>query len=79
VCVVVKPYHIIFGLTGTTHGSPHPYDTFVPLLVYGSGVRPGAHEERVRPQAVAPILARALGIKAPVKCEEAVPEGVFEN
>jgi hypothetical protein len=76
--VVVKPYHIIWDLTGTTHGSPHPYDTYVPLLVYGAGVRPGAHEERVRPEAAAPILARALGVKAPEKAEETVPDGVFK-
>jgi predicted AlkP superfamily pyrophosphatase or phosphodiesterase len=75
--VVMKPYSIMWSLTGTTHGSPHPYDTYVPLMVYGAGVRPGVHKELVQPQAGVPILARALGIKPPTNASEAVPEGVF--
>ena len=67
---VVKPYYIVWSLTGTTHGSPHPYDTHVPLMMYGAGVRPGIHKELVRPQAAPVLLARALGIKAPEKAEE---------
>jgi hypothetical protein len=67
---VVKPYHIAWTLSGTTHGSPHAYDTHVPLMVYGAGVRPGAHQELVRPQAAPVLLARALGIKPPAKAEE---------
>jgi hypothetical protein len=77
--VVMKPYWIMYGLTGTTHGSPHPYDTHVPLLVYGPGVKAGTHKERVRPQAAAGILARALGIKPPADAEEPVPQGLFEK
>ncbi len=77
--VVLKPYYISWGLTGTTHGSPHPYDTHVPLLVYGPGVKPGARKELVRPEAAVVILARALGIKPPANAEQAAPEGVFEK
>jgi hypothetical protein len=78
VVLVVKP-HYLFGtfLTGTNHGSPHPYDTHVPLLVYGPGVKQGARRERVTPQAAAAILARALGIKPPAGAEVGVPEGLF--
>jgi hypothetical protein len=77
--VVMKPYYIMWGLTGTTHGSPHPYDTHVPLLVYGPGVKPGVRKGLVRPQAAAPILARALGIQPPASAEAPVPEGLFEK
>jgi hypothetical protein len=77
--VVLKPYYIQWGLTGTTHGSPHLYDTHVPLLVYGPGVKAGARTELVRPQAAVAILARALGIKPPAKAEEPVPDGLFEK
>jgi hypothetical protein len=77
--VVLKPYHIIYGLTGTTHGSPHPYDTHVPLLVYGPGIKAGVRTDLVRPAAAAPILARALGIATPTASEESVPDGLFEN
>jgi hypothetical protein len=68
--VVVKPYWIVWTLTGTTHGSPHAYDTHVPLMLYGAGVRPGVHPEPVRPEAAATLLARALGIKPPAKAQD---------
>src|SRR5205823_1772098 len=46
--VIPKPYHLLTTrLTGTGHGTPHPYDTHVPLLVYGSGVIPGVRGEAV--------------------------------
>jgi hypothetical protein len=75
VAVVVKPYYLITSqLTWTLHGSPHPYDTHVPLLVYGPGIRGGARPEPVTPQAVASILARSLGIKPPPAAEAPVPK-----
>jgi hypothetical protein len=78
VAVVGKPYHLMYNLlTGTTHGSSHPYDTHVPLLVYGPGVRPGTRQDPVTPQACAAILAHGLGIKPPAGSEYPVPEGLF--
>jgi len=61
----------------TTHGSPHAYDTHVPLLVYGPGIRPGVRTERVTPQATAAILARGLGVAPPAGAEVGVPTGLF--
>jgi hypothetical protein len=78
VLVVVKPYHLVTSrLSGTTHGTPHPYDTHVPLLVSGPGVRHAVRRDPVTPQAAAVILARALGIDPPAKAEAAVPAGLF--
>jgi hypothetical protein len=80
VAVVLKPYHL-WGLplsTGTTHGSPHSYDTHVPLLIYGPGIRPGVLREAVTPQAVAAILARTLRINPPRSAQAPVPSGLFE-
>ncbi len=64
-------------LNGTTHGTPHPYDTLVPLIVYGPGVRAGVRDDAVTPLAAAPILARALGVKPPPDAEVGVPEKLF--
>ena len=77
----LKPYYLFsVGINrGTTHGTPYPYDTHVPLLVYGTGVRPGAHTEAVTPQAAVAVLAHGLGIAPPAKCDAAVPEGLFER
>jgi hypothetical protein len=79
VAVVLKPYHLLGSPlgTGTTHGTPHPYDTHVPLLVYGPGVRAGVRSEAVTPQAVAAILAAGLGIPPPGAAEAPVPDGLF--
>jgi hypothetical protein len=77
---VLAPYCMFTGYTtktGTTHGTPHPYDTHVPLLVFGPGVKTGARQERVTPQAAAAILARALGVQPPAKAEAKLPEGLF--
>ena len=78
VAVVIKPFCLLDGsLTGTNHGTPHPYDTHVPLLVYGPGIRPGTRTEEVPPQALAAIFAHALGIRPPATAEAKVPEGLF--
>ncbi|HTU20591.1 MAG TPA: alkaline phosphatase family protein [Gemmataceae bacterium] len=78
VCLIVKPnYLLTTWLTGTNHGTPHAYDTHVPLLVYGAGVRPGVRREAVTPLAAAGILARAIGIKPPAKAAVEVPADLF--
>jgi hypothetical protein len=75
---VFKPYHLVTtSKTGTTHGTPHAYDTHVPLLVFGPGIAPGVRGDAVTPLAAAPILARALGVKPPAGCKAAVPERLF--
>jgi hypothetical protein len=80
VAVVLKPYHVPGDdLVGTTHGSPHPYDTHVPLVVYGPGVRPGPRGEPITPLAVAGILAAGLGVPPPTGAETPVPNIVRPN
>jgi hypothetical protein len=75
---VEKPYYLVTRYpTGTNHGTPHAYDTHVPLLVHGPGVRPGVRRERVTPLAAASILARALGVRPPRDAGAEVPEGLF--
>lgn len=77
---VVKPYHLITSnKTGTTHGSPHSYDTHVPLVVFGTAVNPGKREEPTTPQACAAILAKALGITAPAKAEAPLPLRLYSR
>jgi hypothetical protein len=76
--ILQKPnYLITTRLTGTTHGTPYEYDTHVPLLVYGAGVRPGVRHEAVTPQAAADILAHALGIAPPAKAEADMPANLI--
>jgi len=49
------------------HGSAHPYNTHVPLLFFGQGIKPGKHGTRAAPTNIAPTLARLLGIPKPTK------------
>jgi hypothetical protein len=59
---------------GTSHGSPHPYDTHVPCLIYGSQIRVGKHREPVTPQMITGIVAMSLGISPPSGIEAGVPD-----
>jgi len=54
-----------FGTGGTTHGSPYPYDTHVPLLWYGWQVQPGETHKSVSITDIAPTLAAMLRIMEP--------------
>jgi predicted AlkP superfamily pyrophosphatase or phosphodiesterase len=69
--LVLKPYWMYSSSTSmTTHGSPHPYDTQVPILFYGpQWVKPGRVDQRVQVVDIAPTLARILGIPAPSSSE----------
>lgn len=60
-----KPYVVDRKRNGTNHGTPYEYDTHLPLLWYGAGVTPGVHEARVGSDAIAPTLAKILGIPRP--------------
>lgn len=64
VLVVIKPYYL-FGKEGTSHGSPYDYDSHVPLLFWGGGIKPGVYSEIVGVSDVAPTLAAVLHIQAP--------------
>ena len=77
VAFVLQPYHLLYGLQGTNHGTPHPYDTHVPLVVYGPGVKAGVYEDLITPQATASILTQALGIPGPAGAKAAAPAGLL--
>ena len=66
---VTQPYWM-FGTAVATHGSPHAYDTHVPLLLWGPAwVRAGVHPEPVEITALAPTLAALLHIPPPSASE----------
>jgi predicted AlkP superfamily pyrophosphatase or phosphodiesterase len=82
VIFVLQPYWWVTTekyKTGTGHGTPHDYDTNVPFLVYGPGVRPGVRTEAVTPLAAVPILAKALNITPPQTATAPVPPKLFAD
>ena len=45
------------------HGTPYDYDSHVPMIFYGAGVRPGRFAEFVRTVDLAPTLAALAGVR----------------
>jgi hypothetical protein len=80
VVAILKPYHLFFPAlsTGTDHGSPHDYDSHVPLLICGPNIRPGVRNEPVSPLVVAPILAWGLGVPRPDAAEADIPDRLLK-
>jgi predicted AlkP superfamily pyrophosphatase or phosphodiesterase len=69
VVLVSDPFWVPGDLKGTTHGSPYAYDTQVPLLLAGPGLRPGRYAARVSTLDLAPTLADLLGLLPPAGSE----------
>jgi hypothetical protein len=54
-----------FGATGTTHGTPFRYDTHVPVIFMGPGIKAGHYYERITVNDIAPTLAAIAGVQEP--------------
>jgi hypothetical protein len=69
--VVLKPnWMFASSSASTTHGSPYPYDTNVPILFYGpTWTRAGRLDQHVNVVDIAPTLSALLGIAAPAASE----------
>lgn len=59
-----KPHWFREG-TGCGHGSAHEYDTRVPVMMMGDGIRPGKYDTPIEIRDVAVTFAATLGIKPP--------------
>lgn len=55
--------------TGTSHGSVYRYDTHVPLIFFGGGIKAARSSRAVHTADVAPTLAKLLGIPYPETVE----------
>lgn len=62
--VLPEPY-FMFSASGTTHMAPYSYDSHVPLIFYGAGVRAGVHHDAVTVNDTAPTLAAILQVETP--------------
>jgi predicted AlkP superfamily pyrophosphatase or phosphodiesterase len=50
---------------GTSHGTPYEYDSHVPLVFFGAGVKASHREEKVRTVDISPTLSRMIDIAPP--------------
>jgi len=65
VLIVPAPATPDYSPTGSTHGSPYIYDTHVPLIFFGKGIRNGSSTRRTYIRDIAPTLAVLLGTAYP--------------
>lgn len=84
--LMLKPYYLVGAITvgskiatGTNHGSPYDYDTYVPLLAFGPGITGGKRSEAVAPQHAATILADFLGVTKPKDCQYDLPKTLWKE
>jgi len=56
------------GKTGTSHGTWNPYDTHIPLLFMGWGIKKGHTSQQVYMTDIAPTVAALLHIQMPNGC-----------
>ena len=64
--IILKPNYIeAWSNTGTTHGLWNPYDSHIPLLWYGWGIRHGKSNKEVYMTDIAPTIAALLHIQIP--------------
>ncbi|MCU1261756.1 MAG: type phosphodiesterase/nucleotide pyrophosphatase [Bryobacterales bacterium] len=66
VFVVLEPYWLFGGGSkGTTHGTTFDYDTHVPVIFMGAGIKPGKYYGSVAVNDIAPTLAAMLNLETP--------------
>lgn len=79
VMIVLEPgWYGSGSVQGTTHGSPYTYDTHVPMLFYGNGIKKGSSVRYHAITDIAPTISVLLNIKFPSACTGQPVEEIFE-
>ena len=66
--ILFDPFWIRSTGTGTTHGTPYSYDSHIPLIFMGPGIKPGRYVRPVALNDLAASLATLLNIETPNGC-----------
>ena len=77
--IAYEPYAVPGAGRGTTHFSPYGYDTHVPILFMGPGIKSGHYDANVSPIDIAPTLATMLSIETPSGSEGRVLTEMLQN
>ena len=65
VLMIPNPATLIYSKQGTSHGSGYSYDTHVPVIFYGNGIKKGASTKKYDIIDIAPTISNLLKIEAP--------------
>ena len=63
---------------GTTHGSGYSYDTHIPMIFYGNGIKQGVSKKKYEIVDIAPTISNLLQIEFPNGCSGKIIEEVLE-
>ena len=63
--LIPDPYWMVGTGNGTGHAAPYSYDTHVPVIFLGAGIRPGLYHAPIAVNDIAPTLATMLEIETP--------------
>lgn len=66
--IVLKPNFYTHGMKGTDHGAWNPYDTHIPLVFMGWGIKHGATTKRTFMTDIAPTIGALIHVQAPNGC-----------
>lgn len=79
VLLLPNPATIMYSKTGSTHGSGYNYDTHVPIIFYGKGIKKGVVKRHVNIIDIAPTISNLLEITFPNANTGKVIEEVLED
>ncbi|TYP98071.1 type I phosphodiesterase/nucleotide pyrophosphatase [Tenacibaculum adriaticum] len=65
VLLVPTPSTINYPKKGTTHGSGYSYDTHIPVIFYGNGIKKGSSKKKYEIIDIAPTISNLLQIEFP--------------
>ena len=68
VAFIYEPAFMDYAEKGTTHGSGYNYDTHVPLLFFGNGIKHGSTYQYTTITQIAPTVCECLQINQPNAC-----------
>jgi predicted AlkP superfamily pyrophosphatase or phosphodiesterase len=74
--IMTRPYWIASAST-STHGTGRRYDTRVPVLLFGYGIKQGEYLEPASPIDVAPTLALLTGVTLPNPAGRVLTEAIM--
>ena len=65
ILLVPNPSTISYSRKGTTHGSGYSYDTHIPMIFYGNGIKQGSSKKKYEIIDIAPTMSNLLQIEFP--------------
>ncbi|MGZ3901300.1 MAG: alkaline phosphatase family protein, partial [Bacteroidia bacterium] len=78
VCFIFRPGWMDYAEKGTTHGAAYNYDTHVPLLFYGKGIKKGTSFNYTTITQIAPTVCELLQINQPNATQAEPLNGFFK-